>query len=127
MQEGHHMTIDNVQKESNRGWTLKVFLYITFLALGSFIFTETPFLHYSMKINRMTDFRNPRHVPVQLTDENCLFTNLHIADHALMADDELQEPQLIISEFMAINGSKRFIQIKWRQLLIASSRKKDKL
>jgi len=108
MQEDHHITINNFWKNNNHGWILNVFLYTIFLFLGLFVFAEIPYLQDSVKINSVTDFRNPRLVPAQLTDENCSLTNVHIADHTLMADEsELQEPSLIISEFMAINGSKQ--------------------
>jgi len=107
MREGHHMTIDNMQKESNHSWTVKVFLYAIFLTLGMFVFAGIHLLQKSNSVNAKTDLKNPELVPAQLTNENLSLKNVHIADHTFMAEDELQQPSLIISEFMAINGSKQ--------------------
>ena len=110
MQENHHMTIGNLQnkngiKSNGRGWIPKAILSLLLLSAGLLVFAQTPYLQGDSNSESRADFSNPGFVPKQWVDENR--SAPYVADYAFMAQEsQVEEPSLIISEFMAINGSK---------------------
>ena len=117
MQANHHMTIGNLQnkngiKSNGRGWIPKAILSLVLLSVGQLVFAQTPYLQGGSNSESGADFSNPRFVPKQWVDENRSapgygIAGTHVSDYAFMAQEpEARKPSLIISEFMAINGSK---------------------
>jgi len=104
------MTISNLQSEysiksNGRGWRPKAILSLVLLSVGLLVFDQTPYLQGGSNSESRPDFSNPRFVPKQFVNENRSVP--HVSDYAFMAQEsQAQEPSLIISEFMAINGSK---------------------
>ena len=118
MQVNHHGTIDSTQ--NNRyikincfERLLNVFAFLTLLAVGSLIFIHILYLQNNPNPGYGTDFKAPNLLPKQRADENrpatrCEIDGMHTTDCIFMAQDsDIEEPSLIISEFMAINGSKQ--------------------
>jgi len=110
MQANHHMTIGNLQNEygiksNGLGWIPKALLSLVLMSVGLLVFTQMPYLQGDSNSGSGADFSNPGFVPKQWVDENR--SALHLSDYAFMAQEsQVQAPSLIISEFMAINGSK---------------------
>jgi len=104
------MTIGNLQNEidirsNGRGWLQKTLLYTLLPAVGLLVSFQTPYLQGYSNSESGPVFSNPRFMPKQWVDENRPVP--HISNYAFVAQEsQAQEPSLIISEFMAINGSK---------------------
>jgi hypothetical protein len=118
MQANHHRIIDNIHNEhtgetNGHKWIKNVFSCLTLLALGLLVFFEIPYLQGYPNTNDETKFSAPKLMPKRWANENCSATRygingLHIADHAFTAQEpDTQDSSLIISEFLAINGSKQ--------------------
>ena len=111
MQANHHRIIGNLQNEysiksNGRGWIPKVLLSPLLLTVGLFVFAQTPYLQGDSNSESGADFSNPKFMPKRWVDENRSVP--HVSDYAFMAQEsEVQELSLILSEFMAINGSKQ--------------------
>jgi hypothetical protein len=117
MQANHLMTIDNLQSEygiksNGNGWIPKVILSLVFPAVGLLMLTQAPCFQGGSNSESRPVFSNPRFIPKQLVDEipsspRYGTGSTHITDLAFIAQEsQEQAPSLIISEFMAINGSK---------------------
>ena len=117
MQANHHMTIGNLQnkngiKSNVRGWITKAILSLILLSVWLLVFAQTPYLQGGSNTESGADFSNPGFVPKQWADESPSapgydIGGTHVSDYAFIAQEsQVQEPSLIISEFMAINGSK---------------------
>jgi len=110
MQADHRMTISNLQnkngiKSNGRGWIPKSLLSLALLSAGLLVFAQKPYLQGDSNSESGLVFSNPKFVPKQWVDENRSVP--HISDYAFMAQEsQVQAPSPIISEFMAINGSK---------------------
>ena len=110
MQANHHMTIGNLQnkdgiKSNGRGWIPKAIFSLVLISVGLLVFAQTPYLQEDSNSEIRANFSNPGFVPKRWVDENRLIP--YVSDYAFMAQEsQVQEPSLIISEFMAINGSK---------------------
>jgi hypothetical protein len=118
MQANHHGTIDSLQnnryiKINCYEWLLNAFVILTFLVVGSLIFIHTLYLQNNPNPSYGTDFNAPNLLPKQWIDENrpatrCSIDGMHTDNYAFTAQDsDIEKPSLIISEFMAINGSKQ--------------------
>ncbi len=110
MQVNHHIAIGNLQNEygikpNGRGGIPKAPLSMVLLAVGLLVFAQTPYLQGGSNSESGDVFSNPGFVPKRWVDENR--SAPRVSDYAFMAQEsDIQEPSLIISEFMAINGSK---------------------
>jgi len=92
-------------KSNGRGRITKALLSLIIPAVGLLVFAQTPYLQGGSNTETGPDFSNPKFVPKQWTDENRSVP--HISDYAFIAQEsQVRAPSLIISEFMAINGSK---------------------
>jgi len=111
MQANHHMTICNLQnkngvKSNGRGWILKSLLSLALFSAGLLLLAQTPYLQVNSNSGSGADFSSPTFEPKRWVDENR--SAPHVSGYAFMAhDSDIQAPSLIISEFMAINGSKQ--------------------
>jgi len=110
MQENHHMRIGNLQnkngiKSNGRGWIPKALFSLVLISVWLLVFAQTPYLQGDSNSEISADFSNPGFTPKKWVDENRLAP--YISDYAFMAHESQAEgPSVIISEFMAINGSK---------------------
>ena len=104
------MIIGNLQnnngiKSNGRKWIPKALLSLILYSVGLLVFAQTPYLQEDSNSENRTDFSNPGFVPKRWVDENRLAP--YVSDYAFMAEESQAEaPSVIISEFMAINGSK---------------------
>ena len=104
------MTIGNLKnkngiKSNGRGRITKALLSLILPAVGLLVFAQTPYLQGGSNSESGPVFSNPGFVPKQWTGENRSVP--HISDYAFIAQEpQAQAPSLIISEFMANNGSK---------------------
>ncbi|MFC1603492.1 lamin tail domain-containing protein [Planctomycetota bacterium] len=96
----------NSVKPNVRKWITKAFLTMVLLIVGLLVFAHTPYLQGGSNSEKGAAFSNPTFVT-----KRCIYENRsapHLSDYKFMAQEsDIQEPSLIISEFMAINGSKQ--------------------
>ena len=110
IQANHNMTIGNLQnnngiKSNDCGQITKAILFLILLAVGLLVFAQTPYIQGDSNTERGLVFSNPKLLPKQWVDNN--HSVPHVSDYAFIAQEsQTHAPSLIISEFMAINGSK---------------------
>jgi len=106
-QQNHSGVYSNSQK-----WASNTLLPLV-LYTGLLMLVQTSYLQGGSNYENGAKFSNPRLAPKQLVDDNYWIlrhgiTSTHVSNYTFMAQEsEIQEPSLIISEFMAINGSKQ--------------------
>ncbi|MHC4326375.1 MAG: lamin tail domain-containing protein, partial [Planctomycetota bacterium] len=118
MQLNHLMTMGNLKNEhriksKSHRWIPKAFLSLVLPAVALLVFAQTPNLQGGSNSESGGDFSNPGFTPKQYEDENRSapghgIAGTNLSSYAFMAQEsEMQAPALMISEFMAINGSKQ--------------------